>query len=205
MIALFEGKNISAVASGALTRRRGVTLTIVAGVLIATAAVLGGRVDAYVKEPAEDGKPVSLTLKPGTDIFWAEAGGTTVAADPVFNYATGTLGPASATLAGEYAGIALEAVSSGQQFRYIAHTMPSNLRLFNKVLDSTDVSNGYVTFTHGFGANPVFWMGQCYVVTTGAARVIAGVTFPTTDTIRFTITSSAAGDSMNAIVARKAF
>lgn len=201
LAALVEGRKVSATSSGALTEGQNVTLSFSSGSLTATAATAGTRVDGVVMNPVATGIPVAILLKPGTFLSCIQADGAITAGAAVF---AGAAGVGTATGNGEFLGYALEAATTAGDLIRIVGKPATQVKLFNKVLDSTDVSNGYVTFTHTFGANPVFWMGQCYAVTTGAARVISGVTFPTTDTIRFAITSSAAGDSMNALVSRTA-
>jgi hypothetical protein len=204
MVSLFGNTRIvSATASGALTLGRAVTLSLSAGVLLATAAAVGGRIDGFISEPAEDGKQVGIQLVPGTDILIAEAGGTTVAGDPVYNYATGVLGPASQTAAGQIAGIALEAVSSGQRFRYIAFAATPGLKIFAKTAVAGDGTNGYIDFVHGWGANPAGNLVFAQNGSTGAPRTIATVTYPDTNTIRCTVTSLATNDIVTCLAIRK--
>lgn len=195
-------ETVSASASGAITDGQAVVLSYSSGVLTATAATAGTRVDGWATEPKASGEQVAIRLQPGVRLQVGVADGAISAGAYVYTTAAGQV---SATANGSFAGVALTASGTANDAIIILGqpTLP-NVKFFRAVASAGDATNGYVEFTHSFGSNPAGFIPYAVNGSTGAPRVIASVTNTSTSVQRVTVTSLAANDIVSLITWRAA-
>ena len=195
-------ETVSANASGALTDGQAVVLSYVSGQLTATAATAATRVDGFTTEPKASGEQVAIRLQPGARLQVGVADGAIAAGTNVYTTAAGQL---SATINGAFAGITLNATAAANDaVIFLAQPNLPGVKFFRATATAGDATNGWVEFTHGFGANPVGFIPYAVNGSTGAPRVIASVTNTSVNVQRVTVTSLAANDIVTLITMRAA-
>jgi hypothetical protein len=183
---------VSANAAAALTQGQTVVLSYSSNALVATAAGAGDRVDGVVIEPTASGESAPIRLQPGTFLSVYQAAGAISANGLLYAAASGRV---SSTANGQYLGVALTAASNaGELVVGLAKASVPNAKTFTATAAAGDATNGYIEFTHSFGANPAGWIAYATNGSTGAPRVIASVTNISTSVVRVTVTSLAAND-----------
>ena len=192
-----SNQSVSAKAAAALTENQAVVLSYSSGQITATAAGAGDRVDGFAVEPKASGEMVGVALASGTFLREARADGAISANAFVYAGATGYV---SATANGRPVGVALNSASAADDFVVVlCKSLNPTLAVFSKTASAGDATNGYVEFTHTFGANPAGWIPYATNGSTGAPRVIASLTNTSTSVVRVTVTSLAANDIVSLI------